>query len=144
MSTATIAERVARGAALLDREKPGWAARINERELNLGCCADCILGQVYGDYHRGRDALGLGVEPFQWTDKHAAEHGFHHVQRPSVTILDGDWEAALEAESAALDAEYADLATAWLAEIRARLAPPVPMVDPLHVAAMVNCPEMVP
>ncbi len=41
-----IAERVARGAALLDEKIPGWDKRIDLKTLNLGSCTECIVGQT--------------------------------------------------------------------------------------------------
>jgi len=38
---------VQRAAALLDREQPGWAARIDVTRLNLRSPVHCILGQLY-------------------------------------------------------------------------------------------------
>lgn len=43
-------ERVERGAALLDRERPGWAQRIDCGALNIAYGCDCILGQLEGSY----------------------------------------------------------------------------------------------
>jgi hypothetical protein len=42
----TVAERVARGAALLDEKVPGWAERIDLAELDLSSCWRCVLGQL--------------------------------------------------------------------------------------------------
>jgi hypothetical protein len=53
------AERVARGAALLDGRRPGWAEAVDLDELELSSCQYCVLGQLYGDFYAGRTALGL-------------------------------------------------------------------------------------
>ena len=51
---ATIDQRVARGAQLLDREGPtGWREQIECDTLDLSDCKQCILGQLYGDYEPG-------------------------------------------------------------------------------------------
>ncbi len=91
----TITERVARGAALLDEQRPGWAGEINTEELEMSCCFDCILGQLFGDYCHGGKILGrrqgwdLGFDiPSLLPDK------------PSV---------------------FSQLRSAWLAEIATRL-----------------------
>ena len=47
--TATIRERVERGAAWLDEIQPGWRNRVNVRLLSMDCGDDCILGQVFAD-----------------------------------------------------------------------------------------------
>jgi hypothetical protein len=61
----TIAERVARGAKLLDERRPGWAEKIDLAEFKIKSCSKCALGQVYGDFDRGWDVLSdvLGDEP---------------------------------------------------------------------------------
>ena len=53
----TIAERVARGAALLDQHMPGWENKVNLNILDIGLMDDCILGQCYGRYWDGARAL---------------------------------------------------------------------------------------
>jgi hypothetical protein len=130
----TIEERVQRGALLLDAEVPGWARRINEWELDLGQCDQCILGQLYGEYCTGRDALELR-SPGPWFDKGAAVHGFHHTERREISIYDDGWEEALAQKTAAIDAEYSLLAAAWLLEIRARLTT-YPAIDAPEPAAL--------
>ncbi len=55
----TIAERVARGVALLDLKAPGWDDRINVAELNIASCHVCICGQVFGSYSGGIRVLGI-------------------------------------------------------------------------------------
>jgi hypothetical protein len=51
---ATVSERVEAGAALLDKEVPGWHRVINLDELTLSSCEACVCGQV------GR-AIGYGL-----------------------------------------------------------------------------------
>lgn len=51
--------KVQRGVRLLDEKKPGWAAQINTEKLQMEHGQWCILGQLFGDYERGRKALGL-------------------------------------------------------------------------------------
>jgi hypothetical protein len=45
----TIAERVARGAALLDEREPGWWQRIDLGRLDIGSTCRCVLGQLWDD-----------------------------------------------------------------------------------------------
>lgn len=42
-----IATRVARGAQWLDRNYPGWWAKIDLETLTVSSCKSCVLGQVY-------------------------------------------------------------------------------------------------
>ena len=46
----TIDERVAKGAAWLDEEHPGWRENIDPEILDMTSCLSCILGQVYENY----------------------------------------------------------------------------------------------
>ena len=62
----TLRARVARGAALLDRDCPGWAARISSDRLAIQMCSSCVLGQLYGDYCEGKRALSLWSDPVQY------------------------------------------------------------------------------
>lgn len=45
------------GAALLDRERPGWEQKIDSATLDLNTCTQCILAQVFGSYQAGVAAL---------------------------------------------------------------------------------------
>lgn len=53
-------EAVQKGYALLDEHKPGWINLINWETLDLSGTYNCILGQLYGSYFRGCEALHLG------------------------------------------------------------------------------------
>lgn len=57
--TDDLAERVQRGAKLLDEKSPGWAAKVALDRLDMFSDCGCVLGQIYGLYSRGLDALGL-------------------------------------------------------------------------------------
>jgi hypothetical protein len=50
-------DAVARGAALLNERVPGWRERLQLRRLHMEDCEQCVLGQIYGDYVMGLDAL---------------------------------------------------------------------------------------
>ena len=54
----TPQERVAKGVALLDEVKPGWASKVVVNRLNLESPLSCILGQVYGNFRIGAEVLG--------------------------------------------------------------------------------------
>lgn len=50
-------ERVATGAALLDKINPNWYTRIDSGSLDLLSTRYCVLGQIYGSYSKGLDEL---------------------------------------------------------------------------------------
>lgn len=58
-SPASVAERVERGAELLDREVPGWEKRVPAGCVSIASPNFCVLGHVFGAYVHGRAALGL-------------------------------------------------------------------------------------
>lgn len=52
MTQTEARERVARGAALLDEKRPGWANAINTGELDMSVDCMCILGQLEGSFNK--------------------------------------------------------------------------------------------
>lgn len=50
---------VAAGVDLLDTYDPKWFEKINTETLDMSNEDDCILGQLFGDYSRGLDELGI-------------------------------------------------------------------------------------
>jgi hypothetical protein len=97
---AEVAERVARGAALLDEKEPGWAARIDLGAFDIGWQCRCVLGQLYGNYCTGVSA----VLPFGLT----AEHGFvweaddlGAEEDSEIAALNDEWRHLIEARQGA-------------------------------------------
>jgi hypothetical protein len=106
MST-DYAARVARGAALLDRVRPGWACEVAADRLAMESCDRCILGQLYGEYSLGFWTLTRPLDARKLFS--AADHGF---------TLHASEQAAPDADTFA---RFARLADAWRAAIRERL-----------------------
>lgn len=111
LTTAQAAEAASKGAAVLDAEKPAWADRIDCDRLDLDDYCGCILGQLYGGYGEGLDALGRGLPP-QTKDINAAiaernhwsiEHGFAWLPRDEngQEALEDAWKAVLAERRAA-------------------------------------------
>lgn len=98
----TVEERVRRGAELMDRAVPNWAARIDLDRLTMSSCDSCLLGQVLGNYFDGPRVLG----PFAPLGRHlASSYGFNATDQS-------------EGEDSP---EFVALARAWRAEVRARI-----------------------
>ncbi len=94
--SAYMAERVANGIALLDREGPeGWRERIDCDSLDLADGCNCVLGQVYGDFWPAIAAFA----PTETRDAFSVAHAF------AVS-----WEANA---SESLPDRYAPLTAAW-------------------------------
>lgn len=94
----TVAERVERGAALLDEKRPGWLDVIDVARLDIGSSCNCVGGQVGRALHLGTFVDVMGDLGLLVTEE--AAYGFEH-----------DTEAG-----------YEDLTTAWRSLILARRA----------------------
>lgn len=55
----SLHQRVKKGAALLDKEQPGWASKVNPDGLDMRSGSYCILGQAFGEYEDGTDHLDV-------------------------------------------------------------------------------------
>jgi hypothetical protein len=119
-------ERVKRGAALLDKVRPGWRNTIDLSTLDLSSGCLCILGQVFKHYDCGLYAVwNIDMDKYdsleEWTAsdgfKTAIAHGFTidytrgFALAPSYKDYDeGDeWDALQEAWVAELSTEEAYL-----------------------------------
>lgn len=52
-------EEVRRGIAWMDEWVPDWRESINRENLDMRNGADCILGQVFGDYDEAVNNNGI-------------------------------------------------------------------------------------
>lgn len=67
--TATVAERVAAGAAFLDEREPGWWQKVDLERISMDSACNCVLGQLstdrlsrpeqFGDWGQICSAFGL-------------------------------------------------------------------------------------
>ncbi len=111
----TIAYRVARGATLLDQERPGWYKEIDLDLLDMEGGDVCVLAQLFGEgpgdheaYVRGAAALFGSEVGHQHAD--SAAHGFITKADESYTV-------------------YGDLTEAWKRVIRATRNADDPLAD---------------
>lgn len=72
----THEERVGRGADLLSGVRPNWRAQLDPDRLDLADTSTCPLGQLWGDYYEGLDALGI-TSAYE-----SASYGFSKVFGP--------------------------------------------------------------
>ncbi len=56
---AKLQERVEAGAAFLNVVYPRWYKHMNTKILDLGDPHKCVLGELYGGYSTGKDALDI-------------------------------------------------------------------------------------
>jgi hypothetical protein len=116
LSDRGMADRVMRGAHLLDQHRPGWERQINL--LRLGGLENDVLEQLYGSHEKAMEALGFGsirdhmdslvsgTPPLSFRQGPLPDYGF-------VAYRDdggGDWRQA-----------YQELRRLWRAEVRSRL-----------------------
>lgn len=114
MNTITIEEarsNVARGAAYLDQQRPGWFQRIDIGTLTLHDPCGCIVGQLCGTGHEFVDGMRSLSIPF---DNHgsfdAKGYGLALENLTGVTHDDPR-------------ADYVILQDAWIEAIAARRFP---------------------
>lgn len=93
--TATIQARVDKGAALLDRERPGWDQRIDLDRLNVRSECNCVFGQEFAQHPEADNPIPFttGAEELFGTEATAddlAEYGFEEY---SDEPEDGGYEA---------------------------------------------------
>lgn len=106
MEITTEEQCVARGTELLDayyakNPLPGgmnWRAGIDPEKLWMRNRWLCILGQLFGSYETGLDALGLNRYDMLDVTKHPGYYGFETSGCDHVTWEDltQAWKAALE------------------------------------------------
>lgn len=111
MSADTVEVRVARGAALLDAEVPGWWERVRVLRLDMGSTCRCVLGQVFdGEGADGFYAGSRRLRPFvpNWAP---VALGF------DTSSIDDDGEDVSED---AYEADYRALQAEWTRVIESR------------------------
>lgn len=98
-----VAERVERGAQLLDEKRPGWWQEIDLRRLDIDSPCNCIAGQLGGS--TGAGGYLAVIRSLDLTGTEEVRCGFEADD-------DYDWLAD----------EYAALTDAWRTLILARRA----------------------
>lgn len=88
-----VIARVDRGMAKLDKVDPDWIANINLKHLNMANASQCVLGQVFGDYHETMSSSeeNQGQMPMSATE--AAECGFTSRVTEDSSYTSGIWQA---------------------------------------------------
>lgn len=84
----TPEQRVDLGSHFLTAALGQWRGSIDPESLELSINEDCILGQLFGDYHEGRYQLGLSREQ-------AAMLGFEDDDVDIMDLLDAEWKRLL-------------------------------------------------
>src|SRR5258708_40306755 len=105
----TIAERVARGAALLDEKMPGWAEHIDLDTLNLASSCRCVLGQLHPNLEAPDDAYLDGLNHLDVSTTDDSGYGFDTSDEDDDEYerLTTTWRELIEARRAATRASGA-------------------------------------
>ena len=93
--------KVKRGVKLLDEHAHNWWTTINPEILDMGSTCHCILGQTFGGYTRGLDAL------FGENNYHSQDEGSRYGYDTGSEDSDGT-------------KGYKNLRSAWVRAIKAR------------------------
>jgi hypothetical protein len=89
--TDELAERVERGAALLDERRPGWWDEVDVGSLYLGDPTRCVLGQLW------EDSYGVGLKALEMGTDSSDRYGFSlFTGRYKIKTLTNLWRAAIE------------------------------------------------
>lgn len=110
-------ERAERGAALLDREEPGWADRINLSTFDLGDGCLCVLGQVYSRYAEGIKALALAEADSTDAEDDLGDYGAPYGFNLGTADYNGNRGLP------SIHAAWSVLQHAWVQVIRQRQTP---------------------
>jgi len=54
-----LPDRVLHGSMLLGAVRPGWWKKIDPETLDMPLSERCVLGQVFGNFDKGMQALNL-------------------------------------------------------------------------------------
>lgn len=104
--SASIQERVAKGAAWLDEVRPGWRDAINLDALDIGSSCDCVCGHVFAADTDCDSGFGFALDNL----------GIAGIDRDLGFI----WSPAVPEER---DAEVAALTAEWRRVIHATRVP---------------------
>lgn len=99
---ATIAQRVAKGAALLDEKIPGWPRMVEVAILDIDDPCKCVLGQVRraqigDDYY---SAYGAMVSALHLIEEEVYGFGFDAWNHDEIPALTAAWRTLIEARRA--------------------------------------------
>lgn len=86
-----VVERVGHGAALLDAQKPGWALLVLTDYIDLTSENACVLGQVYGSFGRGYQALRPYMPPSTTAAPQTMRHGFCVGGMEELPLFKAEW-----------------------------------------------------
>jgi hypothetical protein len=106
-------DRIAKGAALLDKVRPSWFHEVNCDRLSMESCDDCMMGQLYGKYYIG--FIELIENESDCILFSAAECGFTLYNREQI-YFSGHPEDVIS--------RFKALADAWRSLIKTRLEVP--------------------
>lgn len=116
-----IGLRVTLGALRLDGAYPRWERDVDTDQIDMGCTRYCVLGQLYGTFHTGLDALDMDCAK----SEHSAL-GFNRYTNTQWSEVRRNAERAnggarIYFDYPDINEEYGLLDRAWRRAIKARL-----------------------
>lgn len=89
------AEAVTAAIAVLDQHEPHWRDRVNLDQLEQMSHDRCILGQVFGRWSAGLDAIGCNEDLAVWhLDPESREQG-KYLLVDTFADCDDEWRRQL-------------------------------------------------
>lgn len=80
-----------KGRDLLNDREPGWFRRINPEWFFIGDPHQCVLGQVYGSYERGKEVLFGNIDAYKEADRYGFATWNLHEHGYSEETLQAEW-----------------------------------------------------
>lgn len=111
MNVTEARERVAKGAALLDRERPGWFTVINTGQFDMQTSCLCVIGQVCGNFY---------LDVHRFTGERCAQREYPKAEALGFWVACSSSDGTLNKFDAIAD-DYRFLQDAWIEAIADRL-----------------------
>jgi len=89
-NTPRFTKKIERGAAFLDKDRPGWETRIDLGMLNIRSGSTCVLAQCYIGYDNGLRALGFFARFFGAVGRYGFDIGAFEKSRYYAVLTD-EW-----------------------------------------------------
>lgn len=97
--TKKLQNRVKAGIVFLDVAEPNWKKKIKLEELDLVNGNYCILGQIFGNYFKGKEKLGINnriASELGFAEMNKLEHVSSKELKPKYKALTAAWKKILK------------------------------------------------
>jgi uncharacterized Ntn-hydrolase superfamily protein len=108
------------GATLLDTLRPGWANEITVDRLLMSECGACVLGQLFGDYGTGAEAI-FAMRIDRDREKVQARGELYRMYDHTIDAAAQDAGFFVSDEDRLKNVKYSNLTAAWKREVAKRV-----------------------